>query len=164
MLNLYLGPARSSFHKTCLFNPIVSQNRSAAAHESSGRNNWQTNYSVSMTTCSYKNARWSAMTHLLSSVWLALSVTHVVLSEPGFWNTSYTHFPFSLRLWQRLPSNMIYSLPLRLWFETDKVTRERRFGLTKVLQNEAFLQQPQGTFQWNPSSSGGGTGTKCLMA
>lgn len=42
---------------------------------------------------------------------------------------------------------MIYSRPLRLWSETDKVTddaigpdRERSFGLTNASQNEPFLQ------------------------
>lgn len=157
------------------FHPIGSQeDRSTAAlthHKSDGRNNWQTSFSVSTITSGYKNRRWPAMTFLLSTVWLALSVTHVSPSVPSFWNISYTHFPFSLRLWQRLPSNMIYSLP-RDCSETDKVTNdairseeERSFGLTNVLQNEPFLHlQLQGAFQWNPSSSGGGTDTKCLMA
>lgn len=58
-LNLCLGPARSSFHKTYLFNPIVPQeDRPTAAfthHKCNSRNNWQTSFSVSMTASSYNN-------------------------------------------------------------------------------------------------------------
>lgn len=69
-LNLCLGPARSSFPKTWLFNPIVPQEDRPTAdlthYKGKGRNNWQTRSSVSIS--SDKKTRWSAMTFLLSNV------------------------------------------------------------------------------------------------
>lgn len=114
-LNLCLDAARSSFHKICLFKPIISQKDTSASaltrmHRCNCSHNSQNRFSVSKTTGSCSNAKWSAMTFRVNGAWLLYQWLMFLFAFPvsGRRLTHVFHFHWScsdgsLQTWFAFP-------------------------------------------------------------